>query len=124
MTPEPIDMSAVGLGTRYSSEDMLRDFTIGSKFSVTRNGVIFTDTVRAVHYSSGSPAIYRTLNRWQRMIRRLTPRRWRKTLLIRAAEPASMTINPSESDSGWTRDRIEALKDGWISDCPIDLPRE
>ena len=87
----PIDMSQVGLGERYGSEDM--KLGLGNRFSFERDGVIYTDIIESVHYSSGSPAVYRRLNHWQRMMRRVTPRRWRKTLLIRPAALPSMTIN-------------------------------
>jgi hypothetical protein len=86
----------VGPGKRYSSEDMYRgfpDLKLGDRFSVECNGVLYADTVESVHYSSGSPAVYRTLNRWQRVVRGLTPRRWRKSLLVRPTELPSVMVN-------------------------------
>lgn len=94
----PVDMSQVHLGAQYTSEDMYRDMGLGSKFSVERGGIVYTDTVESVRYSSGLPAVYRRLNRWQRIVRRLTPPRWRKSLLVREAEASSVTINGENSN--------------------------
>lgn len=109
MTSEPIDMSQVGLGKRYSSEDMETELRPGLKFAVK-----VVDTVESVRYSSGSPAIHRSLNRWQRMVHRMTPRRWRKSLLARPAELPSVTINGPESKTiGRTVAQIEQMKAAW-----------
>lgn len=85
---------------------------IGDQFAIEKDGVILTDTIKSFHCQSGSPAIYRTLNRWQWILRRLTPQRWRKSLLIRPAEPASFTINPTDQ-GGWTQEKIEQIKSAW-----------
>lgn len=84
---------------------------LGDRFSVEKDGVLYTDIIDSVRYTSGSPAIYRDLNRWQSMIRRLTPRRWRKSLLVRAAVLPSVTINSSAREPvGKTLEQLERMK--------------
>jgi hypothetical protein len=83
----------------------------GDYISFEKDGAIHTERVESVHYSSGSPAIYKRLNRWQQMVRRFTPRRWRKSLLVRAAEPPSIRINdPNQSPIGKTLAQLEQMK--------------
>ena len=87
------------LGKRYSSEDMYRDYPDlrpGSKVTVEKDGVRYTDTVQSVAYSSPEPEIVRRLSRWERFVRALTPRRFRKSLVIRSAKPATVTISMFE----------------------------
>jgi hypothetical protein len=111
---DPVDMSQVTLGPRYSSEDMYRDMGInpGTLVSVEKDGVIYTDTVQSVNYSGGSPAIYRELNRRQWFLRRLTPARWRRPLLVRDAESPAVTVNVGEPPVGKTLAQLEAMKAG------------
>lgn len=78
MNEEPIPMSEFTLGERYSSEDMYRDYPYlkpGDRVAVEIGGVLYTDTIKAA-----SPVVYPTLTPWQRLVRRLTPPRWRKPL--------------------------------------------
>lgn len=91
---DPVEMSQVTLGPRYGPEDLYRDtgIKLGSAMSFEKDGVIYTDAVESVHYSGGSPAISREVSRWKWLPLRLTPPRWRRTLLIRDAEPASVTV--------------------------------
>lgn len=65
----------------------------GDKIAVEVGGKMVTQTVEGVSFDSGGPAIYRQLNRGQRIVRALTPRRWRKSLLIRPARLPSFTIS-------------------------------
>jgi hypothetical protein len=76
------DFSRFTLGPRYGSEDMYRDMGIvpGSKIAVEKDGVPYTDTVQSVRWQSGEPAIWPELSRWQQLVRRFTPKRWRKPL--------------------------------------------
>lgn len=76
--------------------DFYRDFPelrLGDQFSVVRNGVAYTDTLRSVSYSSGLPEIRRRVRWWERFV----PARWRKPVIVRAAVPASVTVNTGES---------------------------
>lgn len=118
MTDErPIPMSGFHLAPRYTSEDMYRDhphLKTGDRFAFERDGVVYTDTIESVSYSSGSPAVYRDLNRWQWFLRRLTPRRWRRSLLVREAEPAEVTINGDQPNPvGRTLAQLEQMKAGF-----------
>lgn len=102
-------MSEFELGERYGSEDMYRDMGIrpGARVSVEIGGVLYTDTVAGITSTGPEPAIYPTLNWWQRIIRRLTPARRRKPIEpIRPAKSASITIEIGETDEE-VRDRIE-----------------
>ena len=95
------DMSEVSLGKRYSSEDMYRDYPDlrpGDRIAVEKDGVIYTDTVRGVTYSSPEPEMVRRLSFWQRVGRRLTPPRFRKSLVVRQARPATVTIETVAPD--------------------------
>jgi len=89
---------------------MTDELALGDRFSFYKDGIIYTDRVESVRYDSGSPAVYRRLNRWQRMVRRLTPPRWRKPLLLRSAVLSSITINGENGDLGKTITQIEQMK--------------
>lgn len=116
---DPVDMSQVTLGPRYSSEDMYRAPGIvpGAAVSFVKDGLVYTDTVDSVSYSGGSPAIYRELNRWQWFLRRLTPPRWRRSLLVRSAEPASVTVKTAPQTD------IRAVFDRVLAQCDEALDR-
>jgi hypothetical protein len=90
------------LGPRYGSEDMYRDMGIapGSRVAFEKDGVVFTDTVQSVTYSSAESEIVRRLSWWQRIVRRLTPKRYRKSLVVRPHKPETVTVNtgPVEDD--------------------------
>lgn len=83
---------------------------VGDKYSFEKDGVIYTDTVESVRYQSGSPAIYRTLNWWQRITRRLTPPRWRKSLLVREGTLPTVTINGTSDPFGKTLAKMEQMR--------------
>ncbi|MGV0042044.1 hypothetical protein [Mycobacterium colombiense] len=97
-------MSQFRLGERYGSEDMYRDMGIrpGERVAYQgSDGLIYTGTVENITYSSGKPAIYPTLTRWQQLKRRLTPRRWRKPIKpIREATSDEFTITANKFDDG------------------------
>lgn len=102
-------MSEFELVERYGSEDMYRDMGIqpGSRIAVEIGGVLYTDTVQSVISYSAEPPIYPTLGWWHRLLRRFTPRRWRKPIQpIRPGKPASMTIATGEVDAD-VRERFE-----------------
>lgn len=93
----------------------------GSISYVDSNGVLRTEEVKSVQYSSGSPAVYRRLNRWQRAMRALTPRRWRSSLLVRPAEPAGFVINRPESDpAGKTVRMLDEMQSAFDRLCTPD----
>lgn len=110
----PIPMSEFHLGERYTSEDMYRDYPdlkLGDRFAVERDGVVYTEMVESVRWDGGAPAIYRDLNWWQRIARRLTPRRWRKSLLVDPGWPPSVTINGDQPDpAGKTLAQLKQMK--------------
>lgn len=110
----PIPMSEFHLGERYGAEDMYRDFPElrpGDRVAFEKDGTVFTDTVESFNYTGGSPAVYRSLNRWQSFLRRLTPRRWRRSLLVRPAELSTVTIN-GDNPVGKTLAQLEQMKNG------------
>lgn len=72
---------------------------LGDSFTVERNGVTYTDTIRSVSYSSGSPEIRRRVRWWERFI----PARWRKPVIVQAAVPPSVTVNTGDSPDPVTR---------------------
>ncbi|OCB41881.1 hypothetical protein A5677_00470 [Mycobacterium malmoense] len=86
---------------------------IGDNISYEKDGVIYTERAESVDYTSGSPAIYRRLNRWQRMVRRVTPRRWQKSLLVHEAVPPSVAINVGQRPpAGKTLAQLEQIRAG------------
>lgn len=110
---DPIPMSDFTLGARYSSEEMYRGMLgikPGDRVGVEKNGVIYTDTVQSVSYRSPTPAITRTLNRWQRMLRRITPPSWRKPLLIQPAGLSEVTVHIGSDVFGRTARSIAAAQ--------------
>lgn len=82
----------------------------GDMISFEKDGVIHTERVKSVRYQSASPAIYRQLNRWQRVLRRITPIRFRTPLLVRPAEPSRVTINGDGNPVGKTLAQLEQMK--------------
>jgi hypothetical protein len=94
---------------------------LGDHISYEKDGVIYTERVDSVRYSSGFPAVYRRLNRWQRFIRMLTPPRLRRSLLVRPAQLPVMTINGGAGLlTGKTLAQLEAIKGAFerITDPP------
>jgi hypothetical protein len=98
---EPVDMSKVTLGPRYGSEDMYRDYPDlkpGSRIAVEKDGVIYTDTISEVTYTSPEAAIWSDPTWWQSLLRhhrlrRIVPASWRKPLQpIRPPKPATVQI--------------------------------
>jgi hypothetical protein len=83
--------------------------------------VVLTDAedepliVQSVRYSSAEPEIVRRLSRWQRMVRALTPRRFRKSLVVREAKPATVTVStePGGDPMGYTAARLAEMKQGF-----------
>ncbi|OBK58569.1 hypothetical protein A5656_02115 [Mycobacterium gordonae] len=76
------------------------DLRVGDRFTtVGRDGVTYTDTIRSVSYSSGSPEIRRRVRWWEWFI----PARWRKPVIVQAALPPSVTVNTGESSDAMTR---------------------
>lgn len=82
---------------------------LGDNISFEKDGMVHTERVESVRYTSGSPAIYRRLNRWQRAVRRLTPPPWRRSLLVHPAELPTVTIN-QQNPVGKTLAQIEQIK--------------
>lgn len=107
---EPVDMSKVTLGPLYTAQDMYRDYPdlkLGDKIAVEKDGVIYTDTVQSVHYSSPEAEIWPHRSVWQRMIRALTPKRWRKPLQpIRPYKPATVAVGIGEDPLERAQDQI------------------
>lgn len=98
---------------------------IGDIVSFEKDGVIFSERIQSVHYTSASPALYRQLNHWQRIVRRLTAPRWRKSLLVRAAEPSRITINDGDP-VGRTLAQIEQMRGmfDWLMAGPVPHHRK
>jgi hypothetical protein len=97
-------------GITPCEEGKLKDVKLGDNISFEKDGVIHTERIESVHYSGGSPAVYRQLNRWQRFVRRLTPQRWRRSLLVRPARPSTITINDDRSPVGKTLAQLEDMR--------------
>lgn len=74
----------------------------GSQIIYRRGDDEWEATVGSIEYTPATPAVYAEPGRWQRIIRSLTPRRWRKPLpIIRDARPVSIQIiteGPSHAD--------------------------
>lgn len=73
---------------------MMQNITPGSYVTfIGTDGVERTEKVESVRYQSSTPAIWPMLSPWQRAVRRLTPKRWRKPLQpIRPAKPDIVTL--------------------------------
>lgn len=104
-----IPMDQVRLGDRYSSEDMYRDYPDlmpGARVTFEKNTVLYTDTVQDITLHSAEPEIIRQLSWWQRAVRRLTPPRYRKSLVIRPYKPETVTVTTGPVDDD-VRERFE-----------------
>lgn len=105
------------------------DIRPGSTVAFEKDGVIFTDVVTSVGYTSPEPAVWPELSRWQRVVRRLTPSRFRKPLLpVRAAELAKYTVFTGEKDAvaraGKTIADIQGMIDGTTTTTEAEANRE
>lgn len=78
--------------------DYWPDIQPGGKISFQRGDQIYTDTIRSVSYSTQPYVAAPELPRWQRIVRRFTPRRWRKPLPQPSGGMAVMTI---KTDPFW-----------------------
>lgn len=84
----------------------MSDYDFPGLRSVERNGVVYTDTIRSVSYSSGSPEIRRRARWWERFI----PARWRKPVIVQAAVPPSIIVNSDEPPAGRTLAQLAEMK--------------
>jgi antibiotic biosynthesis monooxygenase (ABM) superfamily enzyme len=83
---------------------------LGDLISFEKDGIIHTERVESFRYEDGTPAVYRNLNRWQSFARRLTPPRWRRSLLVRPATLPTVTINGTHDYVGKTIAQLEQMK--------------
>lgn len=92
------------------------DMKLGDEVGyIDADGVLHTETVESVAYTSPTAAIWPRLSWWQRLVRRFTPARWREPLQpSRPAEPAQFTINAAASAHpvGRTLQQLESMKRG------------
>ena len=72
----------------------------GSRVSIAGpDGTMHTEYVSSIGYRSGQPEIRKRLSGWQRMIRRLTPARWRRPIpVMRPATSDRIVVAFSEDD--------------------------
>lgn len=72
----------------------------GSRITyIGSDGIARTDVVTATGYRSPRPAIYAHQNRWQRLVRRITPQRWRKPVpVVREYQPAQVLLGFENED--------------------------
>jgi hypothetical protein len=97
---EPIDMSQFTLGEGYGSEQMYRDYPDlkpGDRVAFEKDGIINTDTVQGVTYSSPEWVAPPERSWWQRVVRRFTPARFRKPLPQSPPRPARVTVNVGDA---------------------------
>lgn len=65
----------------------------GSKMAVQIGDELIEDTVHSWRYTSAKPEIRKHPTGWHRIVRALTPVRWRKPLpIIRPYQPANMEV--------------------------------
>lgn len=93
----------------------------GSQIIYRRGDDEWEATVGSIEYTPATPAVYAEPGRWQRIIRSLTPRRWRKPLpIIRDARPVSIQIiteGPSHADLTEARVKAMLTATTWISNA-------
>lgn len=72
----------------------MRGLNPGDRYIVRDvDGSEFEDTVHSVHYRSAEPEIRQRLTGWRRVLRNLTPRRWRKPLaIVQPYKPAEVEV--------------------------------
>lgn len=68
------------------------DLHPGSRVAVSIGGKLYAQTVDGWSYKSSTPEIVRRLTWWQRTIRAVTPKRYRKSLVIRESQPSMMEM--------------------------------
>lgn len=93
---EPLNMSEFTLGERYGAADMYRDYPHlkpGDRVAYEKDGIVYTDTVQSVSYSSPEGVAPPARTWWQRMARMLTPARFRKPLPQSPPKPGQITVN-------------------------------
>lgn len=74
--------------------DTFPDLKPGDRYIVRgMDGAEKEDTVHSIHYRSAEPEIRQRPTGWRRILRQLTPRRWRKPLPIaRPYKPAQYEV--------------------------------
>lgn len=100
-TQQPNGESAVAgrnftLNSRYNSEDFYRDYPdlkAGDRIAVQIGDKMYTRIAHNITFHSAEPEIMRRLSRWQQIIRALTPKRLRKSLVIRPYKPETTIID-------------------------------
>jgi hypothetical protein len=65
----------------------------GSQMAVQVGDELIEGTIESVHYTSAKPEIRQHPTGWRRVLRSLTPIRWRKPLpIVRPYQPAGMEV--------------------------------
>lgn len=65
----------------------------GDTITFKRGGVERTEIVKSIGYQTAQPAVYPTVPLWQRIVRALTPARWRKPIKpLHEAIPAQVLL--------------------------------
>lgn len=117
---DPIPMSEFTLGEPYTSSDMYRDMGLrpGDTVAFEKDGVVYTDTIQEVTYTSPAPTTYPDLSWWQKTVRRFTPARFRKPIKpVRCGEPSKVTVTVGDHNplkrAGHTIADIQKMMDGF-----------
>lgn len=93
-----------------AQDEWLASFKSGSKIAVEVDGVVHTQTVTGVTYQSPEAEVIRRMSRWERFVRRLTPKWWRRTLLVRPYQPHTFTLHTDQPMWASARARAQVEK--------------
>ena len=86
------------------------ELKVGDPITVSRDGRTITQIVSEIGYRSAEPAIYKRLTRWEELVRRFTPRRFRKPIpVVREARPPEFTIETISRGEAVMREALEKL---------------
>lgn len=82
---------------------------------VGADGETRTECIHSIGYRSATPEIRKQLNRWQRLIRCLTPPRWRHPIpVVREYQPAKVVLGFHDDPEAVKRTlrNVQQINDG------------
>ncbi|MCG7607146.1 hypothetical protein [Mycobacterium sp. CnD-18-1] len=81
----------------------------GDKIMFTNGDKTWTKTIDSISYKSGG-IVYKELTRWESLVRRLTPKRWRRPIPSTYQLP-TVTLSGDGSAPLWRAEK--AIKSAW-----------
>lgn len=91
------------------SDPVKPEINPGKLVTLTNNGRAFTEVVTAIGYRSAEQFRYVRLSPLQRIVRKLTPPRWRKPIPLAPSRPSEITLTLKGTEAASAIQRHQAL---------------